>query len=227
MSYNSTVLIVQGKNSQFDALKKAIGKAKLSHHIVSASDDALEYLALHQPSFIFLDLLIDDRDAIDLLSEIENREMRGTSTAVIFSDRNEHYVQITSLNAGADDFLVKPVNKRVFASRLNTWIRRQEMVLGLSDLKEPDRDFALDKERYALIVKEVEVSLQRKEFEIISLLISRPRKVFSRKEIRESVWGTVGKGKNRTIDVHIRNLRSKIGSNYIKTYKGVGYSFDK
>ena len=227
MEYSSTLLILEGKHSQFDELSKVIAKSRLHVHKVSKSEDALAYLALQKPELFFLDLTLDNRDAFDFLTELESKDLRGPATVVVFSERNEHYVEITALNSGADDYMVKPVNKRVLSSRINAWLRRKILSSGNPDMTRVKNDFSLDRERFALIIREEEVSLQRKEFEIISLLISRPRKVFSRNEIRESVWGSIGKGKHRSIDVHIRNLRSKIGSDYIKTYKGVGYSFDK
>ncbi len=227
MDYSSTVLILEGKHSQFDELGKVFGKARLHVHCVSRSEEALEYFALHKPELFFLDLTFDNSDAFDFLNELEIKGLRGNTTIVVFSERNEHYVEISALNSGADDYIIKPVNKRVLESRIKAWLRRKMSSENNPDITRIKSDFTLDRERFALIIREEEVSLQRKEFEIISLLISRPRKVFSRNEIRESVWGSVGKGKHRSIDVHIRNLRSKIGSDYIKTYKGVGYSFDK
>ncbi len=227
MSYRLTALIIKGEQSQFDQLTKPIEKLGLSIKTVNTSEAAINYLQVNKPGFIFMDLTIDGKNAIDLLSEIQGLPVFLKSIIVVFSERTEHYVQVSALNAGADDVLLKPVNKRVFASKLNTWIRRMTSSERAHDSTQVNGDFSLDRERYSLVVKNEEVSLQRKEFEIISLLVSRPRKVFSRKEIRQTVWGSSEKGKNRTIDVHIRNLRSKIGPDYIRTYKGVGYSFDK
>jgi two-component system alkaline phosphatase synthesis response regulator PhoP len=173
-----------------------------------------------------LDLVLDRKDAIDLLKEMEQNAIRRYTSVVILSERKENYVHITALNSGADDFLVKPVNKRVFASRLKSWLRKHASYQGLADFSKNGREVVLDEEKFVLVVKGNEVNLQRKEFEIISLLASKPKKVFSRDEIKEMVWGDSTHVRNRTIDVHIRNLRIKIGRKYIKTYKGIGYSFD-
>jgi len=122
---------------------------------------------------------------------------------------------------------VKPVNKRVFISRLHAWLRIRSASRGAVNQTNSSEEIIMDQERYTLVVKGNEVLLQRKEFEIISLLASKPKKVFSRDEIKELVWGEPSHGvRNRTIDVHIRNLRIKIGKEYIRTFKGVGYSFD-
>jgi two-component system alkaline phosphatase synthesis response regulator PhoP len=227
MSFNPTVLIIKGKNSQFEQLEKAISKAELNMHVVSDMDKAMKYFAEYRPSFLFMDLIVSGMDAIDFLGQMHNTGALSGCTSVVFSDRKESYVEVSALDAGADDYLVKPVNKRVFSSRLRMWKRNRIWISVATNGGTPVIDFSLDRDRYALVVGGDDIILQRKEFEIISLLVSRPRKVFSRKEIRQMVWGSAEKGKNRTIDVHIRNLRSKIGPNYIKTYKGVGYSFDK
>lgn len=226
MPLNQSVLIVTGQNTQFDELIPIMEKLKLDVFTVNSSLDALDHLNSATPNLILTDILIDNKDAIDLISDIHRIREDELASIVVFSERKEHYVEVTALNAGADDFLVKPVNKRVFESRLNAWLRhlesrtdRQNRVKGIGDV-------ALDEEKFSAYVKNTEVLLQRKEFEIMSLLISKPKKVFSREEIKESVWVDVQNVRNRTIDVHIRNLRSKIGSKYIKTYKGIGYSYD-
>jgi two-component system alkaline phosphatase synthesis response regulator PhoP len=227
MGFNPTVLVIKGKHSQFDQIQKDIEKADLICHVVQDVDKGIRFFSEHRPSFIFMDLVVSGKDAIEVLADLDKAGVLGNCTTVVFSDRNEHYVEVSALDAGADDYLVKPVNKRVFSSRLHSWKRRQIRMSLAMNGGSGSVDFTLDEERYMLIVNGADISLQRKEFEIISLLVSRPRKVFSRKEIRQVVWGNADKGKNRTIDVHIRNLRSKIGPKFIKTYKGVGYSFEK
>lgn len=221
-----TVLIVEGINSQFSDFLDEIRKRKLQINLVKSSIDALEYLSHSTPSLLLLDLLIDKKDAIDLLSEAKLNHISHQCTKVVFSDRRENYVEITTLNAGADDFMVKPVNKYVFTARLDAWLRKHQSNSNTNGSVVQYGDIVLDKDQFTAFVDEREVALQRKEFEIIQLLVSKPRKVFSRIEIKENVWIEVQNVRNRTIDVHIRNLRSKIGSRYIKTYKGVGYSYN-
>lgn len=226
MSKKAQVVMFQGRNTQFDKLVKTVESAGLDAQLVKNASALLQIIIDTKPSILMLDLHYDEMDAIDMLQQLQHRGMSNLLTVVVFGDGEEHYVEIAALNAGADDYLIKPVNKRILASRLNAWMRRQSRLDAA--LGKPTRkgSFNLDRERYSLMVSNNEVALQRKEFEIISLLASRPRKVFSRKEIKEIVWGSADKAKNRTIDVHITNLRSKIGPDFIKTYKGVGYSFD-
>lgn len=226
MSNHAPVIMVQGQKSQFERLIKSVEKANLTAELVSGSKALFAKLNEFKPSIIMLDMqLDDDKDAIDVLQELVHRGVSQDITVIVFGDENENYVQIAALNAGADDYIVKPINKRVFGSKLNAWMRRQTKLVEESNVTTEMGSFNLDREKYSLIVSDNEITLQRKEFEILSLLASRPRKVFSRKEIKQIVWGDGNHTRNRTIDVHITNLRSKIGSGYIRTYKGVGYSF--
>ncbi len=226
MSHSGTLLLVEGRNSQFGELAPILKKLKLTYKTVKSSDEALKYFSSESPIMVLMDLLIDAKDAIDLTGEIRNASENGWSNIVVFSERRENYVEITALNAGANDFMIKPVNKRLFESRLNAWLRQAVDTRNSHKETLLNGDIYLDEERYIAVVNQSEVVLQRKEFQIMFLLLSKPQKVFSRVEIKESVWLDSGRVRNRTIDVHIRNLRSKIGGRYIRTYKGIGYSFE-
>lgn len=227
MSKHAPVLMVKGHNSQFENLIKSVEKANLTVEMVSGFQSLFEKLGEFTPSIIMLDMqLEEDKDAIDVLQVLAQRGVSYDITVIVFGDEDQNYVHIAALNAGADDYIVKPMNKRVFGSKLNAWMRRQNKLVQDDSVTTEMGSFNLDREKYSLIVSNNEITLQRKEFEILSLLASRPRKVFSRKEIKEIVWGDANNARNRTIDVHITNLRAKIGNDYIRTYKGVGYSFN-
>jgi len=227
MSYSLEVVCVKGKNSQFPQLLKLIESEGLKVECVDNPEDVIPTIQLRKPALVIMDILLNGKDAIDLLKEMEQNTTRRYCSVVVLSDRRENYVEITALNSGAHDFLVKPVNKRVFVSRLRAWLRTHTLSRGAVNLSENGEEVILDRDRYILAARGDEFLLQRKEFEIISLLASKPKKVFSRDEIKEMVWGDSNHlVRNRTIDVHIRNLRVKIGRGYIKTFKGVGYSFD-
>jgi two-component system alkaline phosphatase synthesis response regulator PhoP len=227
MQANTEVICIRGKNSQFNQLTELIEREKLKVECLDNVDSAIQAINRKKPALVIMDLLLEGKDAIDLLKEMEQKGLKKKCSVVILSERKENYVEITALNSGADDFLVKPVNKRVFVSRLNAWLRNHAVTRDTLNLSENGEEVILDQEKYMLLLKGDEVLLQRKEFEIISLLASKPKKVFSREEIKEMVWGDPNHVvRNRTIDVHIRNLRIKIGRGFIKTYKGIGYSFD-
>jgi len=221
------VVCVKGLNSQFNQLSKIIESENLRVECIDKAERVISIIQNRKPALVIMDLLLDGKDAIDLLKEMEHKGLRRFCSVVILSDRRENYVEIAALNSGADDFLIKPVNKRVFISRLHAWLRSRSTTRGAINFTENGEEIILDQEKFMLLVKGEEIILQRKEFEIISLLASKPKKVFSREEIKELVWGDPNHSvRNRTIDVHIRNLRIKIGHQYIKTYKGIGYSFD-
>ncbi len=226
MISTQSVLVFKGENSQFDELFSIIEGCNASFQVVETFDQARAAIAERVPAVLLMDLLVDGRDATDFLNELKSEGLSDQIVSVIFSDRKEKYVEVAALNAGADDFRVKPVNKRVFGSRLQTWLRQS----ACRNLTKPSSrtigEVILDDEKFLAIVNNEPIDLQRKEFEIISLLVSKPRKVFSREEIIESLWSNRENVRERTIDVHIRNLRTKIGPRHIKTYKGIGYSYD-
>ncbi|MCH2213761.1 MAG: response regulator transcription factor [Flavobacteriales bacterium] len=227
MSTYSEVICVQGRNSQFPELTKLIESESFSYRCIENLNEVLPAIERRKPALVIMDLLLEGKDAIDLLREMELKGLKRYCSVVILSDRSENYVEITALNSGADDFMIKPVKKRVFISRLNAWLRNSSNSRAAFKFSKDGEGIILDHDRYMLLVQGDEILLQRKEFEIISLLASKPKKVFSRDEIKEMVWGEPNHlVRNRTIDVHIRNLRIKIGRHYIKTYKGIGYSFD-
>lgn len=225
LSYTHSVLLIQGEQSQFDELGLILEGEGLAIWREVDLPSAMHYVRLHRPPLILMDLMIGDKDAIDLLKDLNGENLLRGAMAVVISERTERYVEIAALEAGADDYLVKPVNNLVFSSRLRSWTRRLNGAL-IQASETQKQAFHLDRDHYSILLPDGEVQLQRKEFEIISLLSSRPKKIFTRGEIKEKVWGNSLKTKVRTIDVHITNLRSKVGEEIIKTHKGLGYSFD-
>jgi two-component system alkaline phosphatase synthesis response regulator PhoP len=138
--------------------------------------------------------------------------------------RNEDYSQIAGFYVGADDYITKPIKPRLLISRINAMLRRMNMDLPSEKMKVGDIE--VDREKYAVYNKGDQIVLPRKEFELLSLLISKPGRVFTREEIMSKVWGNDTIVGDRTIDVHIRKLREKLGEVYFKTVKGVGYKFE-
>ena len=150
-------------------------------------------------------------------------------TAIAFlTARNEDFTQITALDVGGDDFITKPIRPRVLVSRINALLRRSNR--GEEDANDLDRlvlgDLVINREQFTVEKGALTLELAKKEFELLSLLASRPGKVFTREEIFNKVWGPDVIVGNRTIDVHIRKLREKLGNSYIKTLKGIGYKFE-
>ena len=174
------------------------------------------------PELILLDVMMPEMDGIETCMEL--RDLKETKDAVIMflTARGEDYSQIAGFEAGADDYITKPINPRVLIQRIKAVFRR------VDKKSEPEADqnvegLHIDRERYVVINNGKELHLPKKEFELLALLISSPGKVFTRDNILSSVWGDDVVVGDRTIDVHIRKLREKIGESKIKTVKGVGY----
>ena len=178
------------------------------------------------PDIILLDVMMPEMDGIEACIKI--REIKTlTNTRIIFlSARGEDFTQIAAFDAGADDYISKPVKPKILLKKISSIAKRLDRnknPIGLLDLGE----IIIDRESYLVTINKDEKNLPRKEFELLYLLATKPGKLFTREEIMLKVWGTEIFVGDRTIDVHIRKLRKKIGEKYIKTTKGVGYKFKK
>ncbi|MGI9540469.1 MAG: response regulator transcription factor [Flavobacteriaceae bacterium] len=185
--------------------------------------EGLELAAQHLPHLIILDVMMPVMDGIETCERLR-MDKRFENTVILFlSARGEDYSQVAAFESGADDYVTKPIKPRIFNSKVKAMLRRflkddvgDSLVLG---------DIEINVEEYKVIQKGHEITLPRKEFELLYLLASKPGKVFKRLKIMESVWGSDVVVGDRTIDVHIRKLREKFGDDYFKTVKGVGYKF--
>ncbi|MFL2569222.1 MAG: response regulator transcription factor [Flavobacteriales bacterium] len=196
-------------------------KVKLASNGVEAIEIAKKFL----PDLIILDVMMPDMDGITTCHKIKSIEALSETIITFLSARSEDYTQIAGLDSGADDYITKPIRPRLLLSRVNALLRRksefnnQASIMNIGDLY-------LDSEKFTLKYKDNVVDLTKKEFLLYELLLSKPGRVFKRNEILEKVWGNEVIIGDRTIDVHIRKIRSKTNPNYIKTIKGVGYKFE-
>src|SRR6056297_502221 len=192
--------------------------------------EALKIARQVKPHLVLLDVMMPEMDGIETCEEIRKiPEMESTLVAFLTA-RGEDYSQIAGFEAGGDDYITKPVKPKVLVSKIKALLKRtktdpESQGKSLSDHQIVSGDLIIDKERYLIILKGEEVFFPRKEFELLSLLISKPEKVFSREEIFDRIWGENIVVGDRTIDVHIRKLREKLGDKYIKTVKGIGYKY--
>ena len=186
---------------------------------------AIELAKSKKPDLILLDVMMPEIDGMETCMQLrENMETKDVVIAFLTA-RSEDYSQIAGFDAGADDYITKPIKPRVLISRIKALLRRKNMVSSGKPVEL--KTLSIDRERYLVIKDGNELSLPKKEFELLALLISVPGKVFTREHILSSVWGDDVVVGDRTIDVHIRKLREKIGSPNIKTIKGVGYKFEE
>jgi len=190
--------------------------------------EAIEMAGKVKPDLVILDVMMPEMDGIAACEEIRKLPSCKNVVIAFLTARGEDYSQIAGFEAGADDYITKPVRPKVLISRVKALLKRSGGIA--SDNTDNSKiltigDIVIDKERYILIIGGKELTLPRKEFELLSLLVSKPEKVFTRDEIYKSVWGNNVIVGDRTIDVHIRKLREKIGNDHIRTLKGIGYKF--
>ena len=181
---------------------------------------AIELAKQEQPSLIILDVQMPDMDGITTCEKIREIPSLKETVVSFLTARSEDYSQIAGFESGADDYITKPIKPRVLVSRVKALLRRG-FSGNLSDTT--STGLIIDREKYIAICDGNEIMLPKKEFELLALLFSKPGNVFTRETILAKVWGDDIVVGDRTIDVHIRKLREKIGDDYIKTIKGVGY----
>jgi two-component system alkaline phosphatase synthesis response regulator PhoP len=171
---------------------------------------------------IILDVMMPGMDGIEVCEAIRRTDGFQKTLICFLTARNEDYSQIAGLDAGADDYVAKPVKPKVLVSRINALLRRKGMISLTSGHA---KDLVINREKYVVEKNGAVIHLPRKEFELLALLASKPDYVFERDTILDKVWGSDIVVGDRTIDVHVRKLREKIGVHYIKTVKGIGYKF--
>ena len=192
--------------------------------------EAIEVAKRELPQIIILDVMMPEMDGMVTCEEIRKIPELKQSIIAFLTARGEDYSQIAGFEAGADDYITKPIRPKVLVSRVRALLKRYQPEKS-SGPEQPDEvltvgDLTIDRERYLIIKHGQEMNLPKKEFELLSLLVSKPGKVFTRDDIYDTVWGDEVVVGDRTIDVHIRKLREKIGDDSFKTVKGVGYKFE-
>jgi two-component system alkaline phosphatase synthesis response regulator PhoP len=187
---------------------------------------ALDLASEHKPHLILLDIMMPGLDGIETCNQLRRIPGMQNSLIVFLTARGEDYSQIAGFEAGADDYVTKPIKPKVLVSRIQALLRRLKSIPEISG-KIVTKEFTVDMDSYMVLKNEKEIILARKEFEILQLLVSRPNKVFTREDIFTQVWGEKVIVGDRTIDVHIRRIREKVGTENIKTIKGVGYKYEE
>ena len=186
--------------------------------------DALEKANEWKPHLVLLDVMMPEMDGIETCEQLRKNPRLSNLVIVFLTARSEDYSQVAGLEAGADDYITKPIKPKVLTSKIKAVLRRFKSVNSNNDFIEAG-DLVINREEYKIIYQGKDIILPRKEFELVSLLASKPQKVFEREEILNRVWGNEVIVGGRTIDVHIRKLREKIGDQHFKTVKGVGYKY--
>jgi two-component system alkaline phosphatase synthesis response regulator PhoP len=224
---SAKILVVDDEPDILEILRYNLQKE--GYEVLSASDgeEGLRVAEREHPDLIILDIMMPKMDGVELCRQLRSRPAFSKTLIAFLTAREEDYSQIAALEGGGDDYITKPIRPRVLLSRIKALLRRSDrqdnyddegaLVIG---------DLVINREKVHVQRGEEIIELAKKEFELLNLLVSKPGKVFTREEIFNKVWGTDVIVGNRTIDVHIRKLREKIGDEYIKTIKGIGYKFE-
>jgi two-component system alkaline phosphatase synthesis response regulator PhoP len=222
------IMLVDDEPDVLEFLGYNLEKAGYQVSTASNGRDAIEKAREIKPHLILLDVMMPEMDGVETCEEMRrNKELQNNIIAFLTA-RGEDYSQIAGFEAGGDDYITKPIKPKVLISRIKALLKRYREKSGYQDEKETiikKADLTIDKEKYQVKKGEKELILPKKEFELLLLLISKPDKVFTREEIFFRIWGENVVVGDRTIDVHIRKLREKIGDKHIKTIKGVGYKY--
>lgn len=225
---SAKILIVDDEPDILEFLEYNLRKEGFEVVVASDGEEGIIVAEREKPDLIILDIMMPKMDGVEVCRQLRAKPEFDKTVIAFLTAREEDYSQIAALENGGDDYITKPIRPRVFISRIRALLRR-------SDRNEPQTDegdrtrigeLIIDRAKVMVERNGESIELAKKEFELLNLLVSKPGKVFSREEIFNKVWGTDVIVGNRTIDVHIRKLREKIGDDYIKTIKGIGYKFE-
>ncbi len=217
------ILVVDDEIDILDFI--AYNLSKEGYEVITGKNgnEAIQLAKQHHPQLILLDIMMPEKTGIEACEQLRKLpEIKNTLIAFLTALDDEQS-ELKGFEAGADEYIAKPIKPRLLISRVNALLRRSQ---DNGSSKITYGDIAIDKEQYVVYLKGTPVDLARKEFELLSLLASKPGRVFYRNEILSRVWGDDVYVGDRTIDVHIRKIRSKLGDDVIKTIKGVGYKFE-
>ncbi len=228
MSHSFKLLLVDDEPDILEFLSYNLKKEGYEVHIANTGKEALKIAFEIAPHLILLDVMMPEIDGVETCEQLRLMPELHNTIIAFLTARSEDYSQIAGFEAGADDYIAKPIKPKVLQSRIKALLKRynvnnQNNTTIESQYK--NSNLVIDKERHIVINGNEELILPRKEFELLALLMSKPDMVFTRDQIFDSVWGDNVVVGDRTIDVHIRKVREKIGDNYIRTIKGIGYKF--
>jgi two-component system alkaline phosphatase synthesis response regulator PhoP len=226
MSQIPKILVVDDDPDIVEILRYNLSMAGYDIKSATNGKEAIKKAKIFLPEIILLDVMMPEMDGIETCTIIKEIPSLNNTRIIFLSARNEDYTQLSAFDAGADDYITKPVKPKILLKKIASILKRinkskdKKQLIDLGEIK-------IDRNSYLVTKNDIKISLPRKEFELFFLLASIPGKVFTRDEIMSKVWGSEVIVGDRTIDVHIRKLREKIGDLYFKTVKGVGYKFNQ
>ena len=219
------ILCVDDEPDILEILKYNLSNEGYSVSTAADGKSAIEIAYNISPNLIIMDVMMPNMDGIEACEKLRSDEKFNDTIIMFLTARGEDYSHVAAYDAGADDYVTKPVKPKVLVSKVKGLLRRLKKVIAKDVNEIVFDDIKIDREKYKVYISDNVLNLPRKEFELLYLLASKPDKVYKREKIMESVWGSEVVVGDRTIDVHIRKLREKVGDKYFKTVKGVGYKF--
>lgn len=218
------VLVVDDEEAILELLKYNLEKEGYKVKIAPDGVKGVEIARKFEPDVILLDIMMPKQDGVETCRQIREIPALSNAFIIFLTARSEEYSEVAAFDAGADDYITKPIKPRALMSRISAYFRRDiqkksstnQVVIG---------DLTIDRTSYTVTHNGEEINLPKKEFELLYFLAQNPNKVYSRDELLQNIWGTDVYVLARTVDVHIRKVREKIGDQYITTVKGVGYKF--
>tara|TARA_B100000965_G_scaffold101046_1_gene82921 strand:- start:527 stop:1201 length:675 start_codon:yes stop_codon:yes gene_type:complete len=223
MKEKSRILLVDDEKDILEFLSYNLRKEGFEIETANNGKTALSKLSKFIPDLIILDVMMPEMDGIEVCEKIREEEKFDDILIIFLTARSEDYSELAGFSAGADDYITKPIKPKLLVSRVNAILKRKRKKSNFSNIK--IGEIQIDKINHKLLYLDKEVHLAKKEFNLLYYLMTVPGKVFTREEIISNIWKDLVVG-DRTIDVHIRKIREKIGSKHIKTIKGIGYKFD-
>ncbi len=220
-----TILLVDDEQDILDFLSYNLQKEGYKVFTASNGEEALKLVRQISPSLILLDIMMPKMDGIETCQLIRKDLQFEQPIIAFLTSRAEDYSQVAGFEAGADDYITKPIRPRLLVSKVSSLLRRLERAVETTD--NTNSSLKINRDKYLVELNENKIILPKKEFELLEMLASRPGNVFTREQILSTVWGNEAIVGERTIDVHIRKLREKLGNDYIRTIKGVGYTFSE
>ncbi len=225
VSKGHTILLVDDEQDILEFLSYNLSKEGYKVYTASNGEEGVKLAKQLNPSLIILDIMMPVMDGIETCQMIR-KDLQIVQPLIAFlTSRSEDYSQVAGFEAGADDYITKPVRPRLLVSKVESLLRRLNR--GTESPKMDTSLIKINRDKFIVEVNDKKVILPKKEFELLELLASRPGNVYTREQILSMVWGNESIVGERTIDVHIRKLREKLGNDYIRTIKGVGYTFSE
>ena len=226
VSKGHTILLVDDENDILEFLSYNLSKEGYKVYVANNGEEGVKLAKQYNPSLFILDVMMPVMDGIETCQLIRKDTQIIQPIIAFLTSRSEDYSQVAGFEAGADDYITKPIRPRLLISKVESLLRRYNRTFddvvqtAFSSLK-------INRDKFIVEIENEKVILPKKEFELLELLASRPGTVFTRDQILSLVWGNDAIVGERTIDVHIRKLREKLGNDYIRTIKGVGYTFSE